>query len=174
MQASLPQFVDAVKISDIGQGVHPIRITAIRPLPDREEDGRTKADEEREAEEQAQPGGRYSKREETKFIVRRLCVLPLQQSPNADIVPPPTEPRGRLLLQMRKVWPRVDPRETHPPSHDLLRRSRRLGADSHSGLGPGRSDRRHGSPTPPDDAALSFCPGRRAWASLVSCLVDLV
>lgn len=34
MQASLPSFVDAVKISDIGQGSNPVRIISMRGLPD--------------------------------------------------------------------------------------------------------------------------------------------
>lgn len=35
MQASLPSFVDAVKVSDIGQGDTPFRILAMRALPDK-------------------------------------------------------------------------------------------------------------------------------------------
>lgn len=34
LQQSLPGFVDAVRITDIGQGSNPIRITSIRALPD--------------------------------------------------------------------------------------------------------------------------------------------
>lgn len=34
MQASLPGFVDAVRISDIGQGTNPLRILSIRALAD--------------------------------------------------------------------------------------------------------------------------------------------
>lgn len=34
MQASLPGFVDAVRISDIGQGSNPVRIISMRALPD--------------------------------------------------------------------------------------------------------------------------------------------
>ncbi|OXC65474.1 hypothetical protein AYX13_05483 [Cryptococcus neoformans] len=34
LQQSLPGFVDAVRITDIGQGTNPIRITSIRALPD--------------------------------------------------------------------------------------------------------------------------------------------
>ncbi|KAF8323426.1 hypothetical protein DL93DRAFT_2223342 [Clavulina sp. PMI_390] len=34
MQASLPSFIDAVKISDLGQGSNPVRIVAMRGLPD--------------------------------------------------------------------------------------------------------------------------------------------
>lgn len=34
MQASLPKFVDAVKISDLGLGTNPPRIVAMRGLPD--------------------------------------------------------------------------------------------------------------------------------------------
>ncbi|KIY63684.1 hypothetical protein CYLTODRAFT_493697 [Cylindrobasidium torrendii FP15055 ss-10] len=38
MQQSLPGFVDAVKISDIGQGDNPFRIVSLRALPDRPAD----------------------------------------------------------------------------------------------------------------------------------------
>lgn len=34
MQASLPGFVDAIRISDIGQGTNPMRIISMRALPD--------------------------------------------------------------------------------------------------------------------------------------------
>ena len=34
LQQSLPGFVDAVRISDLGQGTNPFRITSIRALPD--------------------------------------------------------------------------------------------------------------------------------------------
>ena len=34
MQQSLPGFVDAVRISDIGQGTNPLRILSIRALAD--------------------------------------------------------------------------------------------------------------------------------------------
>ncbi|WWD22673.1 hypothetical protein CI109_107166 [Kwoniella shandongensis] len=34
LQQSLPGFVDAVRITDLGQGVNPLRITSIRALPD--------------------------------------------------------------------------------------------------------------------------------------------
>lgn len=33
-QQSLPSFVDAVRISDIGQGTNPFRIVSMRALPD--------------------------------------------------------------------------------------------------------------------------------------------
>ncbi len=36
MQQSLPSFVDAIKISDVGQGSHPLRILSIRALADTE------------------------------------------------------------------------------------------------------------------------------------------
>ncbi|KAK7462733.1 hypothetical protein VKT23_007320 [Stygiomarasmius scandens] len=35
MQQSLPGFVDAVRISDIGQGINPFRIVSMRALPDK-------------------------------------------------------------------------------------------------------------------------------------------
>ncbi|CAH7672644.1 hypothetical protein PPACK8108_LOCUS7460 [Phakopsora pachyrhizi] len=38
MQASLPSFIDAVKISDIGQGDTPVRILSMRALPDKPSD----------------------------------------------------------------------------------------------------------------------------------------
>lgn len=38
MQASLPKFVDAVRISDLGLGTNPFRIVAIRGLPDQQTD----------------------------------------------------------------------------------------------------------------------------------------
>ncbi|KAG0149934.1 hypothetical protein CROQUDRAFT_39134 [Cronartium quercuum f. sp. fusiforme G11] len=38
MQASLPSFIDAVKVSDIGQGDTPFRILAMRALPDKPSD----------------------------------------------------------------------------------------------------------------------------------------
>lgn len=34
LQASLPGFVNAVRISDLGQGTNPIRIVSMRALPD--------------------------------------------------------------------------------------------------------------------------------------------
>ncbi|KAG8861392.1 hypothetical protein FRB96_002841 [Tulasnella sp. 330] len=34
MQASLPGFVDAIRISDIGQGTNPLRVISMRALPD--------------------------------------------------------------------------------------------------------------------------------------------
>lgn len=34
LQQSLPGFVDAVRITDLGQGTNPLRITSIRALPD--------------------------------------------------------------------------------------------------------------------------------------------
>jgi hypothetical protein len=34
LQQSLPGFVDAVRISDVGQGTNPLRIVAMRALPD--------------------------------------------------------------------------------------------------------------------------------------------
>lgn len=34
MQQSLPKFVEAVRISDIGQGTNPFRIVSMRALPD--------------------------------------------------------------------------------------------------------------------------------------------
>ena len=34
LQASLPAFVDAVRIADIGQGTNPLRIVSMRALPD--------------------------------------------------------------------------------------------------------------------------------------------
>jgi len=34
MQASLPSFIDSVKLSDLGQGTNPVRIVAMRGLPD--------------------------------------------------------------------------------------------------------------------------------------------
>jgi Ca2+-dependent lipid-binding protein len=34
LQQSLPGFVDAVRITDLGQGVNPLRVTSIRALPD--------------------------------------------------------------------------------------------------------------------------------------------
>lgn len=38
MQASLPKFVDAIRISDLGLGNNPFRIVAIRGLPDQQTD----------------------------------------------------------------------------------------------------------------------------------------
>lgn len=38
MQQSLPGFVDAVRISDLGQGVNPFRIISMRGLPDKPTD----------------------------------------------------------------------------------------------------------------------------------------
>lgn len=38
LQQSLPGFVDAVRITDLGQGVNPIRLTSIRALPDQPDD----------------------------------------------------------------------------------------------------------------------------------------
>ena len=38
MQASLPKFVDAIRISDLGLGTEPFRIVAIRGLPDQQTD----------------------------------------------------------------------------------------------------------------------------------------
>ncbi|KAF5369071.1 hypothetical protein D9758_002979 [Tetrapyrgos nigripes] len=35
MQQSLPGFVDAVRISDLGQGINPFRVVSMRALPDR-------------------------------------------------------------------------------------------------------------------------------------------
>ena len=35
LQQSLPGFVDAVRITDLGQGVNPVRLTSIRALPDK-------------------------------------------------------------------------------------------------------------------------------------------
>lgn len=34
MQQSLPKFVEAIRISDVGQGVNPFRIVSMRALPD--------------------------------------------------------------------------------------------------------------------------------------------
>lgn len=34
MQQSLPKFIDAVRISDIGQGTNPLRVISMRALPD--------------------------------------------------------------------------------------------------------------------------------------------
>jgi hypothetical protein len=34
LQASLPGFVDAVRIADVGQGTNPLRIVSMRALPD--------------------------------------------------------------------------------------------------------------------------------------------
>jgi hypothetical protein len=34
MQQSLPKFVEAVRISDVGQGTNPFRIISMRALPD--------------------------------------------------------------------------------------------------------------------------------------------
>jgi hypothetical protein len=34
LQQSLPSFVDAVRIADIGQGTNPVRIVSMRALPD--------------------------------------------------------------------------------------------------------------------------------------------
>ena len=34
MQQSLPKFVEAIRISDIGQGTNPFRIVSMRALPD--------------------------------------------------------------------------------------------------------------------------------------------
>ena len=34
MQQSLPKFVSAVRISDIGQGTNPFRVVSMRALPD--------------------------------------------------------------------------------------------------------------------------------------------
>lgn len=34
MQASLPKFVTAVRITDLGQGRNPLRVVAMRGLPD--------------------------------------------------------------------------------------------------------------------------------------------
>lgn len=38
LQQSLPGFVDAVRITDLGQGENPLRITSIRALPDQQGD----------------------------------------------------------------------------------------------------------------------------------------
>lgn len=38
MQASLPKFVDAIRISDLGLGDNPVRIIAFRGLPDKQHD----------------------------------------------------------------------------------------------------------------------------------------
>ena len=38
MQSSLPKFVDAVRISDVGLGQNPFRIIAMRGLPDKQQD----------------------------------------------------------------------------------------------------------------------------------------
>jgi Ca2+-dependent lipid-binding protein len=35
LQASLPGFIDAVRIADVGQGTNPLRIVSMRALPDR-------------------------------------------------------------------------------------------------------------------------------------------
>ena len=35
LQASLPGFVDAVRIADVGQGTNPLRIVSMRALADR-------------------------------------------------------------------------------------------------------------------------------------------
>lgn len=34
LQASLPKFVDAVRVSDVGQGTNPLRIVSMRALAD--------------------------------------------------------------------------------------------------------------------------------------------
>jgi hypothetical protein len=34
MQQSLPKFVSAIRISDIGQGTNPFRVVSMRALPD--------------------------------------------------------------------------------------------------------------------------------------------
>ena len=38
LHQSLPGFIDAVRISDIGQGVNPFRIVSLRALPDKPTD----------------------------------------------------------------------------------------------------------------------------------------
>lgn len=69
MQASLPQFIDAVKISDVGQGKHPVRIVSIRPLSDREKGGQTKSKREDRISQALNPDGRYWKATENRYIV---------------------------------------------------------------------------------------------------------
>ena len=34
LQQSLPSFVDAVRIADVGQGTNPVRVVSMRALPD--------------------------------------------------------------------------------------------------------------------------------------------
>jgi len=45
LQQSLPSFVDAVRITDLGQGTNPLRITSIRALPDQPGDAGYPKDE---------------------------------------------------------------------------------------------------------------------------------
>ncbi|KAG9019015.1 hypothetical protein FRB90_007187 [Tulasnella sp. 427] len=45
MQQSLPGFIDAVRISDIGQGTNPLRIVSMRALPDKPSDKEYPRDE---------------------------------------------------------------------------------------------------------------------------------
>ena len=66
LQQSLPSFVDAVRIADVGQGINPVRIVAMRALPDqpghpdypREEwVGLDKDEESRKQAAEAESGG---------------------------------------------------------------------------------------------------------------------
>ncbi len=45
MQQSLPKFIDAIRISDIGQGTNPFRIISMRALPDQPGDKEYPRDE---------------------------------------------------------------------------------------------------------------------------------
>ena len=83
LQASLPSFVDAVRIADVGQGTNPLRIVSMRALPDqpghpdypREEwVGLDKDDEsKRQAQEKDAEGGEIVDTDQTgDYLVRTL------------------------------------------------------------------------------------------------------
>lgn len=94
MQASLPQFVDAVKISDVGQGRHPIRLTAVRPLPDREREGHSKSDDEERVREALNAEGQHTAQGESRYIVQSPS-SPRSQSHVPGLTDAPSFPSRR-------------------------------------------------------------------------------
>lgn len=99
MQASLPQFIDAVKISDVGQGKHPVRIVSIRPLSDREKGGQTKSEREYRISRALNPNGRYWKATENRYIVSILAFLwPCDEGGDG------ADPFGVFRLRSCRTW----------------------------------------------------------------------
>ena len=86
LQQSLPSFVDAVRIADVGQGTNPVRVVSMRALPDQpghpeypkeewvgldqDEESKARAERVGEDEDEEEAGDRPDTDQTGDYVVR--------------------------------------------------------------------------------------------------------
>lgn len=169
LQASLPGFVDAVRIADVGQGTNPLRIVSMRALPDqpghpdypREE--WVGLDQDQESKQQATAaeaqGNEDTDTDQTSDYLVSYCrkAHPLPIIPNSA---PSLELRNLGIISS-SPWSTVEASVPQHPSHArVLRRCMGLVQAAHSHLHRRRGLRCHRSYADPVRPATAVCEKR--------------